>query len=549
MKTHYVTPTLPGIANHLISEGLLSADSAINVTKLAEEEGIHFLTYLVKKNLVSPKKILESCANTFNLPIFDFSNFDFENTKLLNTELIKRYQIIPLKKIDQTIYVGISDPTNRLALDTISFATGLSVSPYLIAEDQLQQIIESILMQGTKQDYLEISLLNHLALEEKNNVVQEKVVEYDEPLIRFVNHIIQTGFDKSASDIHVEPFAHICRIRYRLDGILYEMTEIPIHLSQRLATRLKVMASLDITERRLPQDGRILFNHRNIRLNICPTLFGEKIVLRLIDGQHRSLNIDELGFNQQQKKLFLEKVSNPQGLILVTGPTGSGKTETLYTALNHLNTNEKNISTIEDPVEIQLNGINQVNVNSKMGLNFANVLRAFLRQDPDIIMVGEIRDTETAEIAIQAAQTGHLVLSTLHTNSAIETLSRLLSMGIPSYNLISSVSLIIAQRLVRKLCQQCKIIDSLSVHELKHHHSYKAVGCPACLKGYLNRTAIFELLPMTDTLASLILNNAAIHKIKEQAKKEGFFNLQEHALEKVTTGITTLLETYRVLST
>lgn len=398
-----------------------------------------------------------------------------------------------------------------------------------------------------------LGLLKDLSVEENLNLIQENIVNYDEPLIRFVDHIIQQALQQGASDIHIEPFEKICRIRYRQDGLLYEIADMPINLSGRLVTRLKVMAKLDISERRIPQDGRFALNHIDIRMSTCPTLFGEKIVLRLLDNNKVSLELDRLGLTATQKQLFIDVISQPQGLILVTGPTGSGKTVTLYSALNYLNTKEKNISTVEDPVEIQLTGINQVHINPKINLHFATALRSFLRQDPDILMIGEIRDTETADIALQAAQTGHLVFSTLHTNSAIDTLMRLQSMGIAPYNLASSITLIIAQRLVRKLCPHCKLPEMCPEKLLElmgfantKNTLYRAVGCDQCLQGYQGRVGIYELLPITANLMQLIMANAHASLIMTQAKQDGFLTLREVGFEQVMQGFTTLIELNRV---
>lgn len=399
---------------------------------------------------------------------------------------------------------------------------------------------------------LQTSLLNAILIEEERFAIQENTVAYDEPLIRFVDHLIQHALQESASDIHIEPYEQICRIRYRQDGLLYEMAEIPINLVARLVTRLKVMAKLDISERRLPQDGRLQIQKEknraiDIRINTCPTLFGEKIVLRILDANKIALDIHSLGMSETQKNLFLEKISAPQGMILVTGPTGSGKTVTLYSALHFLNTSEKNISTVEDPVEIQLNGINQVNINPKIGLHFSTILRNFLRQDPDIIMIGEIRDTETADIAIQAAQTGHLVLSTLHANSAIETITRLQSMGGTTYNLTSSISLIVAQRLIRKLCDHCKMPHTLTAKKLielgfkeTDFILYRAKGCEHCQQGYQGRIGIYEMLSITESITHAILSGTTIFK-------ENFLSLREMGLEKIRQGITSLAEINRVI--
>lgn len=367
-----------------------------------------------------------------------------------------------------------------------------------------------------------------------------------EPIIQFVDHMIEHAIEHSASDVHIEPYQSICRIRYRQDGILNIIAEIPIALAARLITRLKVMAKLDISERRLSQDGRFHAGI-DIRMSTCATQFGEKVVLRLLDANNLSLDIDTLGLTAIQKSLFLNKLNQPQGLILVTGPTGSGKTVTLYSALKQLNKPDKNISTVEDPIEIQLNGINQVNINPKIGLDFATIFRTLLRQDPDILMLGEIRDPETANVAIQAAQTGHLVLSSLHTNCAAETLTRLQTMGIAAYNIICSLSLIIAQRLVRKLCPHCKQVETIQIPKLKFPH-YRAVGCKHCRQGYLGRTAIYELLTLNDSLITLLLQpNTTVADIIAEAEHNEFKPLYAVGLELIKQGVTSLTELNRVI--
>jgi type IV pilus assembly protein PilB len=378
-----------------------------------------------------------------------------------------------------------------------------------------------------------ITLPQELLREEIELFIQEKPIQYDEPLIQFVDQLIQHATQQRASDIHIESYEHCCRIRFRKDGILYVISEIPKHISSRLITRLKVMAKLDITEKRLPQDGRFKHHFMDVRINTCPAHFGEKIVLRLLDANQFSLDIDQLGMNAAQKNIFLKKITRPQGLILITGPTGSGKTLTLYSALNYLNSTEKNILTVEDPIEIKINGINQVNIHPKIGLDFSHVLRNFLRQDPDIIMVGEIRDLETAKIAVQAAQTGHLVLSTLHTNNTLETLTRLRSIGVEPHQIISSISLIIAQRLVRKICAFC--------------NNHAASLCANCVNGYEGRTAIYEFLEISNELSELILTNSDLNTLEQQAKKQGFISLYDAGHEKVNQGITTLAELQRAV--
>lgn len=411
------------------------------------------------------------------------------------------------------------------------------------------------------QDDIELDLVETSDIMLKETTLNFSASNADEaPIIRFVNKIILNAIHSNTSDIHFEPYENEYRIRYRQDGILKEIAKPSANLASRLTSRLKVMANLDISEKRLPQDGRFKMNLSlkqsiSFRINSCPTLFGEKIVLRILDSTAVSIGVEKLGFEMREKLLFEQALSKPQGMILVTGPTGSGKTVTLYTALDILNKTECNISTVEDPIEIYLSGINQVNVNDKTGLTFADALRAFLRQDPDIIMVGEIRDTETGEIAINAAQTGHLVLSTLHTKSAADTLARLSNMGISPFNIASSVTLIVAQRLIRCLCSACKeplqlskevlLKEGLSEKELSNLTLYKAVGCNNCYQGYRGQTGIYEVMPITAAIEELILANAKSSEIVAQALKEGMTNLRQAGLEKIKNGISTFEEINR----
>ncbi|MHB1949109.1 MAG: type IV-A pilus assembly ATPase PilB [Gammaproteobacteria bacterium] len=555
MNTLTNTSQISGLASHLVYDGLLELEQAVIAVQEARLRDLPLISYLVTNKILSSLEIFSSCKKTFGLETIDLNNYAMNllDNSLLSCDLIQRYRVIPIRKQNNILYLGTSDPTDRQALDAIRFYTGSVAFPILVAEDQLTNLIEKNFKTPTQTKNLELGLLKELSLEENINLIQENIVNYDEPLIRFVDHIIQHALQQSASDIHIEPFEKICRIRYRQDGVLYEIAEIPINLSGRLVTRLKVMAKLDISERRIPQDGRFQLNQIDIRMNTCPTLFGEKIVLRLLDINKVSLELNALGLTETQMKCFIDIISQPQGLILVTGPTGSGKTVTLYSALNYLNTKEKNISTVEDPVEIQLNGINQVHINPKINLNFATALRSFLRQDPDILMIGEIRDTETADIALQAAQTGHLVFSTLHTNSAIETLMRLQSMGIAPYNMASSITLIIAQRLVRKLCTHCKLPEmypekllQVMGFENTKNTLYRAVGCHQCLQGYQGRFGIYEFLPMSSNITQLIMSNAHATIIMAQAQREGFLTLREVGFEKVIQGLTTLTELNRV---
>jgi type IV pilus assembly protein PilB len=473
----------------------------------------------------------------------------------LSPELIRHYRVIPLEKINDILKLGMINPSDQNAIDAVTFHTGLKIFPTLIAEDQFNQFIKLFFNEKDSDNNLKLSLLHHIK-DDTANIVQENTVNYDEPLIQFVDNLIQHALQQDCSDIHIEPYDKICRIRYRRDGMLAVIAEIPTHLASRLVSRLKILAQLDISERRIPQDGRFIFQTIDIRINTCPTVFGEKVVLRLLNANKLALDIDTLGFNQTQKNLFIHKISQPHGMILVTGPTGSGKTVTLYSALHYLNKIEKNISTVENPVEIQLAGVNQVNINPKIGLDFLTVLRAFLRQDPDILMVGEIRDKETAEVTIQAANTGHLVLSTLHTNTAIEAISRLLSMGIVPYNIINSISLIISQRLVRKLCAHCKKPETITTDILTQLEFqkilpstviYHPIGCHLCLNGYRGRTGIYELLPLTEKITHLILTQRNIAVIKQQAESEGFYSLYQAGIEKILNGTTSINEVQRVI--
>ncbi|MEO8401034.1 MAG: ATPase, T2SS/T4P/T4SS family [Gammaproteobacteria bacterium] len=550
--------TYLSLANHLVNYGLLEQKMALHAIECAKTQEISIISYLVKNKILSSTDILQCCENIFSLTSFDLQRYDpaWLAASALSPEFIRQYRVIPLKKINNILQVGLADPTDQQALDTLAFQTGFRVTPVLVAEDQLAAFIESYCSKQDVNKNLQMNLLKQITLDDPLQATHERNIQYDEPLIQFVDNIILHAFQQSASDIHIEPYETICRIRYRQHGVLYPIHEIPIPLAARVATRLKVIARLDISERRLPQDGRFQLNLIDIRINTCPTLFGEKIVLRLLNTGNISLNINDLDLSSAQKRLFLKSISQPQGMILVTGPTGSGKTVTLYSALNFLNQTEKNISTVEDPIEIRLSGINQVNVNAKIGLTFSTVLRTFLRQDPDIIMLGEIRDTETANIAIQAAQTGHLVLSTLHTNCAIESVTRLQAMGVLSYNIAGSISLIIAQRLIRKLCPHCKqpenisdqLIAELNLEQYKLPQKiYRAIGCSKCSQGYTDRLAIYEFVRITEQLAKLITLGADIQALIHQAKLDGFIPLKEAGIKQVLQGITSLSEINRVL--
>ena len=540
-----------GMARHLINDGLLDENTALDVLHNSEIQKLPFVSYLVKNNILTSLEIAKCCEKIFGLPLVDLTELLIDSS-LLDMNLILQYRVIPINKHNQLLQAGISDPTDQHALDAIAFHTGLNVTPVIVREDQLAHFLETHFSQAELNKNLQLHLIKQITADDNNHAVQDNVITYDEPLVKFVDNMIQHAFQQKASDIHIEPYETICRIRYRMHGILHAVNEVPLILASRIVTRLKVLAKLDISEKRLPQDGRFQLGIIDIRINTCPTLFGEKIVLRLLNSNNMSLAMDHLGMSLHQKNILLKMISQPQGMVLVTGPTGSGKTMTLYSALHFLNQAEKNISTVEDPIEIRLPGINQVNINTKIGLDFSAVLRTFLRQDPDIIMVGEIRDTETANIAIQAAQTGHLVLSTLHTNSAIETITRLRAMEILPYNIASSISLIIAQRLIRVLCEHCKQQDTLPrsftlPSHLSHSPIYRAIGCAHCHRGYTTRTAIYEFLPFTEPITKLITGASDTHTLSTFTKQAGFITLKDSMLEKVCQGVTSLAEVNRVL--
>ncbi|EKD55251.1 MAG: hypothetical protein ACD_60C00022G0018 [uncultured bacterium] len=545
--------SLPHLANHLIREGVLKESVAHEAVKNAKTDGIPLISYLIKHKIISSEEMVNHFQKMLKLPRFDLAMYDKNWLKHspISINFIRQYRIIPLNKIDFIFYIGLSDPTDQGAIDAVTFHTRLRIVITIIAENQMAEFIQNYCKEEVNKD-VQLNLMKQIDVDNKIEIIEENNFHLDEPLIKFVDNIILLAFKQRASDIHIEPYEQYCRIRYRQHGMLYSIHEIPGVLAARITTRLKVMAKLDIAERRLPQDGRFQVNSIDIRINTCPTFYGEKIVLRLLNTGNISLEIDELGLSFSQKKQFLHSISQPQGLILVTGPTGSGKTMTLYTALHYLNNPEKNISTVEDPIEIRLHGINQVNINPKIGLYFKTVLRALLRQDPDILMVGEIRDKETADIAIQAAQTGHLVFSTLHTNSAIETLVRLETIGVPSYHLAGSLTLIIAQRLVRKLCMHCRQIDatfkSLAAEWKIEENIYCAKGCEKCSHGYTERTAIYEFLPITESIAQLIGLKAKGELLLKKAEQENFISLKKSGIEKIAKGITSVLEINRVLS-
>lgn len=548
-----------GLIAYFVNDGLINASAASSILENAKMQNISVVTYLVRTRQVTSEAILACCAKHFALPIHDLMNYDaalLDNTRL-HTDLIHRYRVLPLRYDSHSLDLGISDPANHSVISLLEFQTGLQIRPKLVSEFLLDKILKTHLKTPGIRSHLETALAKISPLEELSGVYDIRGTDEEEgPLSEFIIRLISDAVEKKISDIHLEPFTDHCRIRFRSDGLLYEAATAPPHFAARMITRLKLLAQLNIAERRLPQDGRLHFppyHHIDVRISTCPTLHGEKIVLRLLDTLGGKIRLGALGLSPAQDQLLASSLAKPQGLILVTGPTGSGKTSTLYAALHSLNAVEKNISTVEDPVEIELPGINQINVNPRIGLDFVTVLRSLLRQDPDIIMIGEIRDTQTASIAVQAAQTGHLVLSTLHTGNAIETILRMQSLGIAPYHFISAVSLIVAQRLVRKLCDNCKRPVMLNTPRIPHYfhgdeiQDYEAGGCVSCHQGYLGRTGIFECLPVTETLSSLIVAGASASELKAASERGNWMTLTLAGMEKVQSGITSLAELSRVI--
>ena len=561
-----IAAQMPPIAQTL-SRLKLVDDTAIDGLVKEAKTGEKILTRAVEKKLVSGNELAFKFATQFGTPLIDISamNPDFFPLDKIDFNLAEKYLVLPIYQHDTKLYVAIADPTNKQAIDDIKFHTGLGIVPVQADPLVLKQTIEKVASEsaGTLEDMLGDEDLD-IDIAEDEDPAKAGDVDAgvdDAPIVKYVNKILLDAINRGASDIHVEPFEKKLRIRFRIDGMLHEIASQPVSLAARLVARIKIISKLDIAERRLPQDGRIKLKLSktkaiDFRVNTLPTAFGEKVVMRLLDSGSSGLTLENLGFTETQKKYYQEAVSRPYGMVLITGPTGSGKTVSLYTALGMMNTIDKNISTAEDPVEIMVEGINQVNINEKAGLNFASALRAFLRQDPDIIMVGEIRDLETAEIAIKAAQTGHMVLSTLHTNDAPATLSRLMNMGVPPFNIASSVHLIVAQRLARRLCPSCKkpaeipdealITAGFKKEELKNLTVYKPVGCSNCTEGYKGRTGIFQVMPITKNMKSLIMKGCTQNDIADAAIKDGVMDLREAALEKIREGVTSLEEVERV---
>ncbi|MEZ0122920.1 MAG: type IV-A pilus assembly ATPase PilB [Candidatus Reddybacter sp.] len=563
---------LHGLPKRLVNDALLDEAAAAEASKAATLANVSLAQYLVDQQTLSAFQVASVTAQEFGVPLFDLNSLDISSCpkKIVDSKLLQKHLAIPLSLKSNRLQIGVIDPTNHHTINDIRFQVGTSVEAIVVEYDKLKVALETYIDSndediGASLGTVDESQLDAINIDSGDNADQAITADEDDaPIVRFVNKLLLDAIKKGSSDIHFEPYEMSYRVRFRTDGILEEVAKPPVNLGSRLAARLKVMSRMDISERRVPQDGRIkmrLSARRAIdfRVNTLPTQYGEKIVLRILDPTSAQMGIEALGYEDDQKEAYLKTLNQPQGMILVTGPTGSGKTVSLYTGLNILNTPERNISTAEDPIEINLEGINQVQMSARVGLTFSEALRAFLRQDPDVIMVGEIRDLETAEISIKAAQTGHLVLSTLHTNSAPETLTRLLNMGVPAFNVATSVSLIIAQRLARRLCKFCKetatdIPQNILADEgfetlglpLGDIQLQQAVGCKKCTKGYKGRVGIYEVLEVSPAVSKLIMEGGNSLEIAELAKREGFRTLRQSALKKAVEGIISLEETNRV---
>ena len=551
----------------------MSANQMADAIARAKMEKSSLVTYLCKKNLVDDAKVAHLAASEFGMPLYDLDNHDASTIPkdLVDRKLLRKHLLLPLFIEGKRLYIATPDPFDTQGLREIQFQVRMPVEPVLVTYSKIMALRESLL------DNPADALIESLNIDDKEYQTVGQSTSFDvsnntetdgdsesTPIVRFLNKMIMDAVRAKASDIHFEPYEKNYRVRFRVDGILRPIFSPPSSWSARLVSRIKIMANLDITERRIPQDGRIrvaIGNRESIdlRVNTLPLQFGEKVVMRILDPSSTTMGIESLGYEDDQRSAFLTALNKPQGMILVTGPTGSGKTVSLYTGLGVLNTDERNISTAEDPVEINMHGINQTQINLRAGLDFPTAMRAFLRQDPDVIMVGEIRDLETAEIAVKASQTGHLVLSTLHTNSSAETLNRLLNMGLSSFNVATSVSLIIAQRLARKLCIYCRehhenippeVLNEEGFNEtglaIKSAVIYKAQGCKKCIKGYSGRVGIYETLVISPSICSVILSGGSAIDILETAKREGFRPLRTSALRKVIDGTISIEEANRI---
>ena len=559
--------SLPAIVQTFVNNGTLKREDAARAVRDATDRKKPIVTHMLERRLVDSVELARACSNQYGMSFVDLDaiNISLEMKQLISEDMMRKLMAVPLFTIGGALIIAVSDPHYSFELNDVKVTTKLVPEPVIVEHSKLQKIVYGsdgsdgvaaglvITSEAHSQDLV----VGTKTLEKKDDEQDDSGVD----VTKFVNELLSHAIKKGVSDIHIEPYEKILRVRFRIDGILQVVSMPPKTIARKLTSRIKVMSELNSSERRIPQDGRIHFQLNaekfiDFRVNTLPTLYGEKIVMRILDSDTASLGIDNLGFDDKQKADLMGAIAKPDGMMLVTGPTGSGKTVTLYACLNLLNTSEKNISTAEDPAEIQVPGINQVNVNEKVGLTFSSALRAFLRQDPDIIMVGEIRDLESAEISIKAAQTGHLVLSTLHTNSAPETLTRLLNMGIPPFNIASTVHLIIAQRLARRLCKSCKrpadippevlIQAGFKEEELEGLEIFEAEGCGDCSNGYKGRVGIYQVMPISPRMEKLVMENGNAIELAKLSQEEKVNDLRQSALEKVRQGVTTIAEVERV---
>ncbi len=565
-----VGANLTGLCRAMVTQGLLTPEEGENLQNQSRGSGESFIAHLLRTRRFRADQIAAFASLNFGIPLFNLDALDLAIMPkgVVDPKLLAKHRVLPIAQRGNRLFVALSDPSNLKALDDIKFQTNLTAEPIVVEDDKLGRLLENY-GEATEESILKTIETEDLNLEFSDDEAQNAADTAaaadidDAPVVKYLQKILLDAINSGASDIHFEPYEKNYRIRYRMDGMLYEVAQPPLAIKEKIASRIKVISKLDISEKRVPQDGRmklVLSRSKAIdfRVSTLPTLYGEKIVMRILDSNAATMGIEKLGYEPDQLKLLIEAVERPYGMVLVTGPTGSGKTVSLYSCLNILNKPGVNISTVEDPVEIQLAGINQVNVNEKAGLDFASAMKAFLRQDPDIIMVGEIRDHETGDIAIKAAQTGHMVLSTLHTNDAPATLTRLINMGIPSYNVAASVNLITAQRLGRRLCPSCKKPVDIPPEALLNAgfseadldgswQAYTAAGCPACKDtGYKGRVGIYQVMPVSEEINRLILKNGTSVDIAEQAKREGVLDLRAAGLLKVKQGQTALEEVLAV---
>jgi type IV pilus assembly protein PilB len=565
MATVSPSSKLSGIARLLVQEKLISEDEANTIQQQANQSKIQFISQIISNRKLSADIIAETSARAFGFPYLNLDTFndDFLPAKAIDPKLMLSHRVVALQNRNNVLYVAISDPTNLHALDSVQFQMGMTLSPVVVEDDKLGKWIDKI-VESKDTSMSSMNLGDDFDLDmgagDQEDEVEIALEVDDAPVVKFLQKMLLDAINMGASDLHFEPYEKFYRIRYRVDGVLRDIAQPPLAIKDKLASRIKVISNLDISEKRIPQDGRmklVLSKTRAIdfRVSTLPLIHGEKIVMRILDPTSATLGIEALGYEPEQKEALLYAVKRPYGLVLVTGPTGSGKTVSLYTCLNILNDPSVNISTAEDPAEIPLAGINQVNVNDKQGLTFAAALKSFLRQDPDIIMIGEIRDLETADMAIKAASTGHMVLSTLHTNDAPSTLTRLMNMGVAPFNIASAVSLITAQRLARRLCKNCKVpitvpkeaLLSVGFKEEDLDGSWqlygpKEGGCEMCNNGYKGRVGIYQVMPISDAISRIIMSNGNAHDIADQAKREGVKDLRESGLLKVKQGLTSIEE-------